>query len=275
MDEKQEVGSDGFMEGKMTSNNFSSPDPRLMSSVEIIIPFYTLYHKVVSLVEAIFATVTSNRYQITLIDDGSPNHGFIKELASKKIDGLVCYRKNEHEGFGAAVNFALQNRKNDWIPYVCIMHSDVIPVGPAWLSNLGGTLKRMKGNGIKMVSARSNYFDENMSHLVTERSQKSDDYILNENEYLPMFCSLAHRDIFKHVGLFNNISLAGCESHEFASRMRDKGYKQAIAGSSWINHEGNGTTNNLSPKLKEILRKTRNEYYESINIKSSEINSID
>ena len=275
MDDKQEVVSDDFMSGKLVTNNFSSADPRVMSAVEIIIPFHGLYHKVANLIETIFATVTSNRYQITLVDDASPNHGFIKELASKKITGLVCYRKNEHEGFASAINFAIKNSKNTWIPYVCIMHSDVTPLDVAWLSNLGSTLKKLKGKGIKMVSARSNYFDENMKHLVTERSQKVDDYILNENEYLPLFCSIAHRDLFKHIGYFNSISLAGGESHEFASRMRVKGYQQAIAGSSWINHDGNGTIKTLSPKLKEILRKSCNEYYESTNMKSTLVNSID
>lgn len=275
MDENKEVVSDGFMSGKLVTNNFSSADPRMMSAVEIIIPFHGLYNNVVTLIETIFSTITSNRYQITLVDDGSPNQGFIKELASKKIEGLICYRKNVQEGFASAVNFALQNTKNPWIPYVCIMHSDTLPIDVAWLSNLGATLKKLKNSGIKMVSARSNYFDEYMQHLKTERNQKVDDYILKENEYLPMFCSIAHRDLFKNVGFLNTISLAGGECHEFAKRMHEKGFRQAIAGNSWINHVGGSTVSTLSSKLKEILRNTCNDYYESTNIKSALVNNID
>ncbi len=271
MDENKEITGDALMSGKLVSDGFSSADPRLMSTVEIIIPFHGNYSGVANLLQNIFATIQNVRYQITLVDDGSPNDGFIKEIGSKKLTGLVCHRKNKQEGFASAVNYALENCKNNWITYVCIMHSDVMPADPFWLPNLGSTLKRLKSSGIKMISSRSNVFDENMKHLVTDRSQKVDDYILNENEYLPMFCCLAHRDLFKRVGLLSNISLAGGESHEFASRMREKGFKQAIAGKSWVNHVGEMTIKNLPEKLKEILRKSVDKYYEEVNIKPSSV----
>ena len=91
-----EVKFESTKQGRLQTNGFSSVDPRYMSAVEIIIPFYGLYNRVSSLLESIFATVTRNRYQITLVDDGSPNEGFIKEISSKNSPGLVCMRMNEN-----------------------------------------------------------------------------------------------------------------------------------------------------------------------------------
>jgi len=273
MDESA-IGFESKLQGRLESNGFSSADPRYMAAVEIIIPFYGQYNYVASLIDNIFSTVNNNRYQITLVDDGSPNHGFIKELASKQIQGLVCHRRNENHGFGSAVNYAMQNRKNKWIPYICILHSDVKLVDANWLSKLGASLKIMKSKNIKMVSSRSSYFDDRMSHLSSVKSDNSDDYILNENEYLPNFCSLFHSELFSHVGQFKEFPLAGCESQEFAIRMRNKGFFQAVVGSSFVEHLGQKTTSQLSVKMKEILRNSRIAYDQELNLESPIVNTI-
>jgi len=269
-----EMKFESTKQGRLQTNGFSNADPRYMSSVEIIIPFYGLYNKVASLLESIFSTVRSNRYQVTLVDDGSPNEGFVKELSAKKTPGLVCMRMSENRGFAAAVNYAMQNRKHDWIPYVCLLHTDIVISDTNWLSGLGGALKSLKTKGVKMVSARSNNFGDGLKHLDTEKSQKCDDVILNGQDYLPNFCSLCHVDLFKHVGLFKEFPLAGCESHEFAMRMHKNGFSQAIVGSSFVQHDGSGTISGLPKKMKEILRKTHNDYYAEINLGHAQVNTI-
>ena len=56
--------------------------PFSKSKVDIIIPFYAQYEKVVSLIQSIVLAVRSNPYQITLIDDCSENENFSKETFS-------------------------------------------------------------------------------------------------------------------------------------------------------------------------------------------------
>lgn len=255
----------------ITTGGFSSSDPRQMKSVEIIVPFYNTYSKVAKLLESIFSTVRTNRYQITLVDDGSENKNFIKELANKKMIGVNCLRLDENKGFARAINYALENPKNPWIPYVCVLHTDVVLDDTNWLTKLGDGLLRLKYQNIKMVHSRSNYFGEDLKHLETSKNEKTEDYILGIREYLPMFCCMFHRDLYKFVGSLKEYSLAGNEVEEYAMRMNRNGFKQAIVKDSFVYHEGHGTINILTDKMKEILRKSKeifkidkNKYLESI-----------
>ena len=54
--------------------------PFHMASVEIIIPFHGEQAKVATLVENIIASVNTNRYLITLVDDCSVNANFVKDI---------------------------------------------------------------------------------------------------------------------------------------------------------------------------------------------------
>lgn len=221
----------------LRSDMFSSSNLRSAATVEIVIPFHGRYNRVVKLVETIMATVTSVRYQITLVDDASPNSGFGREIAAKNIRGLVCHRLPERNGFGGAVNHALRNPTHDWISHVCIMHSDAMPVDAMWLANLGSTLRKMRARNVKMVGARSSNFGAELGHLNTESSQKVEDRILVDGEYLPMFCAICHRELFSHVGFLDQKPLAKNECADFALKMRSKGFLQAVAGNCWVSHD--------------------------------------
>ena len=61
-------------------SSFSSSDPQKMSEVEIIIPFHDECGKVGNLIKEIFKLVSTNRYQITLVDDYSENKHFLNEI---------------------------------------------------------------------------------------------------------------------------------------------------------------------------------------------------
>lgn len=232
-----------------------------MRSVEIIIPFHGEHRLVSRLMENIFNTVYTNRYQITLVDDGSENDNFIKEIAGAKIPGVVCIRK-KHGGFGSAINHALKNSKNQWIPWVLIMHSDVLAEDSKWLLNLGETLQILKKENVKMISPKTN--NPGCSDARLEGKLENTENVILDDGYLPLYCSLCHRDLFKAVGVFREYPYAGCEAEEFAIRMRQKGYKQAVCGTSYVSHENQGTLRGLlgerRSQVGEILRKTREEF---------------
>lgn len=223
-------------QASLRSNMFSSSDLKSASTVEIVIPFHGRYNGVARLMETIMSTVTSVRYHITLVDDGSPNAGFCREISSKNLRGVTCHRLPSKSGFGAAVNHALRNPTHGWISHVCVMHSDALPTDAMWLSNLGSALRRLRSRNVKMVGARSSNFGEDMKHLNTECAQKVDDKTLAEGEYLPMFCAISHRELFTHVGLFEQGKSPRDECREFASRMRSRGFSQSVAGNCWVSH---------------------------------------
>lgn len=237
--------------------------PFYMSSVEIIIPFHNMQSKVVNLIEDIFATVQKNKYLITLVDDGSINQSFIEQLKSKEIAGLRFLRHEKSKGFGASVNYALNNEFKSDIPFVAILHSDVRVYDINWLYNLGQSLAVMKEKGVKMISAMTdNPCCENQT-LMAKRYEIREDAILSEG-FLPMYCVLANRELFHRVGPFVECQYAGVEVEEYAIRMSRKGYKQGVCGTSWVHHEGAGTLSQYAEnkKVQEILRKTRNQFDE-------------
>lgn len=229
--------------------------PFYMSPVEIIIPFHNEQAKVISLINDIFITVQKNRYLITLVDDGSGNKDFTRELENKKIAGLRFLTHDECKGFGASVNTALKNPFNKDISFVAVLHSDVRIRDQNWLYNLGQTLSLLKEGGVKMVSALTDNPIVENEFLKAKHNEKKKDHVLTEG-FLPMYCVLSHRDLYNRVGLLDEYPYAGGEAEDFAIRMKKLGFKQAVCGSSWVQHEGRGTLSQFdkNKKVQEILR---------------------
>lgn len=229
--------------------------PFYMSPVEIIIPFHNEQAKVISLINDIFMTVQKNRYLITLVDDGSGNKDFTRELEKKKIAGLRYLTHEECKGFGAAVNTALKNPFTKDIPFVAVLHSDVRIRDQNWLFNLGQSLSSLKESGVKMVSALTdNPLVEN-EFLKANHNENKKDHVLTDG-FLPMYCVLSHRDLYNRVGFLDEYPYAGGEAEDFAIRMKKLGFKQGVCGTSWVHHEGRGTLSNFDKnrKVQEILR---------------------
>lgn len=236
-------------------------NPFYMAPVEIIIPFYDEQSHVAKLMESIFNTVYTNRYLITLVDDGSKNKSFIKDIDKKKLPGVRCLRQNENKGFGAAVNLALKTPWSGKITWIVIMQSDVFAEDNHWLSNMGETMNLLKGKGVKMVAPMTNNPMTESNFLIGKKAIHKEDHILTEG-FLPMYCVLAHRELFNRVGFLKECPYASNEAQEYAIRMQKMGYSQAICGKSWINHIGGVTLANLAQdhKAQEILRKVNEEF---------------
>ena len=73
-DLKEEEEKERVTKYDIAMDGFSSIDPRNMKSVEIIVPFYNTYSSVAKLLEAIFSTIRTNRYQVTLMMVQKTNH---------------------------------------------------------------------------------------------------------------------------------------------------------------------------------------------------------
>lgn len=256
---------------------FSSNDPNYMSEIEIIIPFHDECGKVANLMKEIFKLVATNRYQITLVDDCSTNKHFLNEIFAKKIEGVHCIRTDRQVGFAGAVNHALKFAKNPWIPWICVMHSDVMPKNFSWLSNLGSCMQKLKNKNVKMVSPVTNNSIYNRDVLEVKHEQDFKEDVILEKGFLPMYTFLCHRDLFKKIGLLKEYPLMGCEAEEFAIRMKKNGYLQAACGSSFVHHEGKSTYKNIikNDKNLEILRNNRQnfmeEHKENINLLYNEL----
>jgi GT2 family glycosyltransferase len=230
------------------------------SKVSIIIPFHGEHDKVVRCLESIILVTRSNPYQICLVDDASPSEIFFKEMMNSwfakvpeqyqylKVEPQVIgVRSEERLGFGGALNLGLQKTKQPWVLF---MHSDVVVSNPQWLIELGRMILEYKDMGIKMVSARTDNPGDGCSALMAKKDEIGKDLALSDEEWLPLYCSLFHRELFNHIGgPMKAYPYVGYEDRELAARMKKAGFKQGICGKSWVHHDGGGTINNLMEQI--------------------------
>jgi len=233
---------------KMTRSPFSR------CPVDIIIPFYGQYDKVAKLLQSIILAVKSNPYQITIVDDGSPNATFVDEF--KDFDKLrppgtnsivQVLRMPKRSGFGEACRFGYNNTQQ---PYVMIMQSDCVVEDPNWMIEMGRSLLALKDQGVKMIGAKTGCYSPGADpRIKSAKTEKTEDYILGAEGFLPLHCVLSHRELYPKIqGFIKSYSYPSYEDEELAHRMRHFGYKQAICGRAWVHHENGGT---IGPMLKE------------------------
>lgn len=244
--------------------------PFSRSPVDIIIPFHGEFDKVVRLVRSILLSVKSNPYQITLVDDGSVYYDKENDQIKSFVDEFKNFdegrpsgtepivqtvRSEKQLGFGAAALLGYQHTKQPWVMF---MHSDCVVEDPNWMLEMGRSLLGQKK--IKMVGAKSQASFVGDPRCKGVKSQYGDDLIVNDS-FLPLYCVMCHRDLFKHIGGFiKQYPYAGYEDEELAFRMNHYGFQQAICGKAWVYHEGSGTLKTLvkkQPEIRDILDTNR------------------
>jgi GT2 family glycosyltransferase len=242
--------------------------PFSKSKVDVIIPFHGQYEKVTSLLQSIIFSVKSNPYQITLVDDCSENKTFHREIADQfkknTPEGyrpqVVCIRNEKQLGFGGSLRVGYESTN---LPWVLFMHSDCLVEDPNFMIEMGQALLDWKEQNVpvKMVSSKSN----NPGDLIKAKSKnyEKDDknIVLEDNETLPLFCAMCHRELFQRInGFIKEYPYAWYEDEELAHRMRKFGFKQGISTKAWIHHEGESTVKYICSKnknAKEIMENNR------------------
>jgi len=240
--------------GKSKVFNFVDDHPLFSDQyVDVVIPFYGQYEKVASLVTSLIHHTMTPHFRICLVDDASPNQDFI-QYGFGQIPNLLEVRNDEQIGFGACIQKGIEaldkvRRKNQPIfKWVVIMHSDCLIKEPRWLLNLGQSMMKLKDQGIKMVAPLTNnptvdnFKMKSSASLIPDEETDFADIVLDEeDEYLPLYCAMCHRELFNRIGHIKHYPFAGYENAEFAKRMRAYGFSQAISVKSFIYHEGDCT----------------------------------
>lgn len=220
------------------------------SGFDIIIPYHGQYKAMRDLIGSIFLQTRHVPFQITVIDDASPNKDFFSRIAQmdKQVDGVYL---PEQKGFGAALNEAIAVTKRPWLVF---LNSDCIVQDLDWLIELYKVLEQGMSDKIGLVSATTNHGGSNK--LIERERQKRVGQVIISTEPLPLICAMCPRKLFDRVGLFKEYPYGWYEDEEFYWRMRSKGYKQAIAEKSWVFHHGGLTTKALweaDPNIKTIM----------------------
>lgn len=189
------------------------------SKVDIIIPFNNSYNSLVSLLENILRTVT-NPYRISIAYNNSSDLGLVENL--KKFNFVNFYRSKEANTLGGRINLAVTQSENPWM---LVLNPVCLPVGFSWLSNLGEAMQRLKKNGIKIVSP---YIQ---NHPFFTKYEEGDSDVVLENDVLPLYSFLCHRDLFSNIHLLKETDDIEELSEDFYNKMKNNKFKQAITKS--------------------------------------------
>lgn len=243
---------------KMTEEQVVEVPSKFYHEVDIIVPFYGQYNKVTTLVESIFRFTRSNYYNLHLVDDHSPNESFIKKVANnarkRNVTNFKAMRCETQKGFGGACQAAFDRST---APFVCFVNSDCCVEDLSWLRAMGECLLSLREEGVRMVSAKTNNPVEGDPAQEGKKGVVVDDFVLSPKSHLSFYCFMCHRDLFSQCGGFlKNYPFGGYEDTEFAYRMSKRGYKQAVAGKSWIYHEGEASIKFLwqkNPRAKKVM----------------------
>lgn len=219
------------------------------SQVDIIIPYYGQYEKVMNLMESIFRLTRSNYYNLYIVDDCSPNEQYIRTIdanAKKNAERLrqrnvvTVHRNESQRGFSGACKAGYDLGES---PYVCFINSDCLIKDSGWLRALGQSLLNLKEQGVRMVAPMTdNPVGGDPSQKGEPFVREGDDVVLGEDSHLSLYCFMCHRQLFGAVGGFlKEYPYGYYEDEEFAARLKKYGYKQAVCKSSWVHHEGAAT----------------------------------
>lgn len=221
--------------------------------VDIIIPYHDECDRVLELCKGVWAHTRINPYKIYIVDDASASKTFI--YAFRKAPNTVMIRNDTRLGFGASLYEGYKEGKNPWVIF---LHSDCKIDRPTWITDLFDSYYRMIGQNVAMVAPRTN--NPGISNSLLEAKIGADpkeDVVLKEG-FLPLYCSLCRRDLFKHIGGFvRPYPYRGYEDEELAIRMRRYGLLQGVSGKSWVYHEGSATTKKIRDYA-QILEENRN-----------------
>ena len=219
---------------------------------DIIVPFHGQTEHLCRLIESINRSVIQPHH-LCLVDDASINSHFGKIAAASKLHVI----QNEQQiGFGASLMVGYNATTN---PIVVVMHSDVV-VNPGCINNMIESLLNLQNQKVGLVVAKTDKPGDGMDHLRGKRGDKSSDVILTEG-FVPLYCAVFLRSLWKNIrGPIQPYFPAGYEDEELSYRMRRYGYKQAVCGSAWVQHDEGATITSLckfNPEIKKKIEQNR------------------
>lgn len=232
-----------------------------LCSVDIIIPFHGQYDHVRRLLSSVLHKTRSNPIWVTLVDDGSPNLGFLETIS--QAPRTQCIRLEQQSGFGNALRVGYENTEQ---PYICFLNSDCVVHNGSWLEELGTALLTMREDNVRLVSARSNNPLSDIPELKSECMEAIPNVIVDSP--LPLYCAMCHRELFNRIGGFiKSYPYGWYEDEELFWRMHKHGFRQGIAGRSWVHHEGEATIQYLwkkNPAIKQTMLENKERCLQDI-----------
>jgi len=199
--------------------------------VSVVIPAYNAATRIRETLDSVFAQ-TFERFEIVLVNDGSPDTDAL-EQAIKKYDQRLIYIRQENRGPSGARNTAIRAARGHYI--ACLDSDDIYLPG-----HLARLLAAVEEQRLDLVYSDS-YFTKDGRQLGRsfEREPQSPpvtfEKLLTEDCCITTSAMMATRQSMMDAGLFDE-RLRRCEDFDLWVRMSFRGAKMALLWEPGIEH---------------------------------------
>lgn len=202
-----------------------------------------------------------SRVHITYVDNGSPRDDLTSLLLTYRGDYLTYVALPFNHGSVRAINVGLALAAMSPAPYVLLLDNDThIPNGDlTWLDRW---LSYFEDEQVGAAGAVSDYTSgwqncESNPDVFQKDWEADGQAGTKEPPNLPILVSFAmmlRKAAIRQVGLFDEQFEPGnCEDYDYTLRLMDAGWKNIVANSVWIHHEGSQTFGPMG--LMELVNK--------------------
>ena len=220
---------------------------QIKRQITIVIPVYNAYDEVQECIKSVFRN-TSIPARLLIINDGSPDERIAPLLEwADTFPNVEVLTNNPNQGYTRTINRGIRHAENDDI---ILLNSDTV-VGPHWLQNIKiaayqdidiGTVTAVSDNSGAFSIPNVGCVNERPAWL--ERDELVRLFYQNSNLIYPQtptgsgFCIYIRRELFEHIGLFDEEAFPRGygEENDFCMRAMHAGWKQVVDERTLVYH---------------------------------------
>jgi GT2 family glycosyltransferase/glycosyltransferase involved in cell wall biosynthesis len=207
--------------------------------------------------------------ELVFVDNGSTDgtREWLEEEAARRGEAFRVIAFPENRGFATAANAGASAAGGD---YLCFLNNDTVVTG-GWLSALLRHCERDPSLG--MIGPSTNeianaakvpvgYRDPAELEPWARAFTREGDGRAEPIDMLAFFCVLLRRRVFETVGpLDERFAVGMFEDDDYCRRLRDGGWRLAVARDSFVHHWGRGSFRRLpEEEYSRIYRENRERY---------------
>ncbi|QCC51728.1 glycosyltransferase family 2 protein [Halapricum salinum] len=220
--------------------------------------------------------VSYDNLDLILVDNGSTDGS--GERLAESFPEVTTILNETNLGFGAGMNIGIERALDRGADYVVITNNDIVVENRELFSRLAGVMERSEEIGMltptvmewpdtETVWFEQGYVDErsgNASHMqshhslpnlrfdpeIGDTSPFAEDGLL-PNDYVPLCFAVIRAEVFDEIGLLPEDYFMYYEDIEFATKMRNHGYRIATDTESEVYHRVSGSSGGDQSPLAE------------------------
>lgn len=234
-----------------------------MKSSLIILTYNELYEGTIPCVESIYKHTNIKDFELIIVDNASKDETpkYLQEL-KEKYPNVKIQLNIQNKGFAAGMNDGLELAEGD---FLVLLNNDIL-VTPNWLDNLINPLIQNPEIGLigPITNCSGNeqcvHFEGLNAYNYIELTKNYAERQKNEIYYtkrLAFFCVAIQRNSYEKVGVLDEkFGIGWFEDDDYCLRVKNAGYKIAVAEGSFVYHKGSLSFKKVNPRYA-----SKNELY--------------